>query len=127
MKRAVLVTALLVMSSLVGFAADTKSSGAAQTVSGYLVDLACAAENSARPDAKFGANHDKSCLQMPDCQKAGYGVLTSDNKVLRFDSNGNEQAKKFIEMTNKYKDWKVTVSGPVQGNTIAVNSLMLQK
>lgn len=127
MKRAVLVTALLVMSSLAGFAADTKPSGAAQTVSGYLVDLACAAENSARPDAKFGANHDKSCLQMPDCQKAGYGVLTSDNKVLRFDSNGNEQAKKFIEMTNKYKDWKVTVSGPVQGNTIAVNSLMLQK
>lgn len=127
MKRVVLFTALLLISSLASFAADTKPSAASQTVSGYLVDLACAAENSARPDPKFGATHDKSCLQMPDCEKAGYGVLTSDNKVLRFDSKGNEEAKKFIQMTNKQKDWKVTVSGPVQGNTIAVNSLMLQK
>ena len=127
MKPVVLFTALLLISSLASFAADTKPSSASQTVSGYLVDLACAAENSARPDPKFGPTHDKSCLQMADCEKAGYGVLTSDNKVLRFDSKGNEEAKKFIQMTNKEKDWKVTVSGPVQGNTIAVNSLMLQK
>ena len=127
MKRVVLFTALLLISSLAGFAADTKPSNASQTVSGYLVDLACAAENSARPDPKFGPTHDKSCLQMSDCEKAGYGVLTSDNKVLRFDSKGNEEAKKFIQMTDKQKDWKVTVTGPVEGNTIAVNSLMLQK
>ena len=127
MKHAVLLTALLLISSLAGFAADTKPSNSSQTISGYLVDLACAAENSARPDPKFGASHEKSCLQMPDCEKSGYGVLTLDNKVIRFDSKGNEEAKKFIQMTNKGKDWKVTVSGPVQGNTIAVNSLMLQK
>ena len=118
---------LAVICSLPSFAADTKPTNGEQTISGHLVDLACAAENSARPDPKFGATHDKSCLQMPDCAKSGYGVLTSDNKVIRFDSKGNEQAKKFIQMTDKYKDWRVTVSGPVQGNTIAVNSLMLQK
>jgi hypothetical protein len=127
LKRGVIFTALLLISSLAGFAADTKASNGSQTISGHLVDLACAAENSARPDSKFGATHDKSCLQMPDCEKSGYGVLTSDNKVIRFDSKGNEQAKKFIKMTDKEKDWKITVSGPVQGNTIAVNSLMLQK
>jgi len=118
---------LALICSLPGFAADTKPANGEQTISGHLVDLACAAENSARPDPKFGATHDKSCLQMPDCVKSGYGVLTSDNKVFKFDSKGNEQAKKFIQMTAKEKDWKVTVSGPVQGNTIAVNSLMLQK
>ena len=127
MKSRFILAASVALLSLSGFAADIKSTGNSQTLTGYLVDLACAAENGVRPDPKFGATHDKSCLQMPDCVKSGYGVLTPDNKIVKFDSKGNEQAKKFIEITNKNKDWKVTVSGPVQGNTIAVSSLMLQK
>lgn len=126
MKR-ILLAALVLSCSLSLTAADNKPAGEEKTISGHLVDLSCAALNSARPDPKFGATHDKDCLQMEACAKTGYGVLTSDNKVIRFDSKGNEQAKKFIQMTNKDKDWKITVSGPVQGNTIAVNSLMLQK
>src|SRR6516165_2981192 len=69
------------------FAADS-------TVKGYLVDLACAREDGQK--AGFGAKHTKDCLQMPDCVKAGYGVLTDDKKVVQFDAAGNAQAKKFI-------------------------------
>jgi len=127
LKQRITFLMLAVICSLPAIAADNKSASGEQTISGHLVDVACAAQNSARRDPKFGATHDKSCLQMEACEKTGYGVLTSDNKVVRFDSKGNEQAKKFIQMTNKDKDWKVTVSGPVQGNTIAVNSIMLHK
>lgn len=127
MKQRITVFMLALLCSVPTIAADNKSGVGEQTISGHLVDIACAAQNSARPDPKFGATHDKSCLQMDDCAKSGYGVLTSDNKVIKFDAKGNEQAKKFLQTTNKEKDWKVTVSGPVTGNTIAVNSIMLQK
>ncbi len=85
--------------------------GQPQTINGYLVDVACALENAKTPDPNFPAKHDKGCLKMPDCQKSGYGVLTSDNKLYKFDANGNAEARKFIELTEKDKDWKVTVTG----------------
>ena len=91
MKKIVMI--LFAAVSLSAFAADT-------TVKGYLVDLACAKEDGSKAD--FGAKHTKGCLQMEDCEKSGYGVLTEDKKVIRFDKAGNEQAKKFIAaLTNK--------------------------
>ena len=103
--------------SISAFAADT-------TVKGYLVDLACAAEDGSKPG--FGAKHSKDCLQMPDCQKSGYGVLTSDKKVIKFDKAGNEQARKFIADTKKTKDFQVNVSGNVNGDTMSVSKIELQ-
>ncbi len=103
--------------SISAFAADT-------TVKGYLVDLACAAEDGSKPG--FGAKHSKDCLQMPDCQKSGYGVLTSDKKVIKFDKAGNEQAKKFIADMKKTKDVQVNVSGNVNGDTMSVSKIELQ-
>ena len=67
---------------LILFAAVSLSAMAANTaVKGYLVDLACAKENAEKPDPKFPAKHSKDCLQMPECVKAGYGVMTADKKV----------------------------------------------
>ncbi len=85
MKKLALV--LLTAVALSAFAADTK-------VQGYLVDIACASEEGQR--ANFGAKHSKDCLQMPDCAKSGYGVLTDDKKVIKFDAASNEKAKQFI-------------------------------
>jgi hypothetical protein len=115
MRKLVLVLfAALAVSS---FAADT-------TVKGYLVDLACAAEEGQKPG--FGAKHTKDCLQMDECEKSGYGVLTADNKVIRFDKASNAQAKKFIADLKKTKDIKVSVTGAVKGDTIAVSKIELQ-
>jgi hypothetical protein len=99
------------------FAADT-------TVKGYLVDLACAAEDGQKPG--FGANHAKDCLQMPDCVKSGYGVLTDDKKVIKFDKAGNQQAKKFIAGITKSNDIKVTVTGTTTGDSMTVSKIELQ-
>ena len=109
----VLFTALAVSS----FAADT-------VVQGYLVDLSCAAEEGQKPG--FGAKHSKDCLQMDECIKSGYGVLTDDKKVIKFDQASNTQAKKFIDDLKKTKDIRVNVTGTVKGDTIAVNKIELQ-
>jgi hypothetical protein len=113
-----LILVLFVAVALSALAADT-------TVKGYLVDLACAAEEGQKPG--FGAKHTKACLQMPDCAGSGYGVLTDDRKVIRFDSASNEQAKKFIADLSKQKDIRVTVTGTVNGDQMRVSKIELQQ
>jgi hypothetical protein len=104
--------------SISAFAADT-------TVKGYLVDLACATGDEGK-EANFGGEHTKECLQMPDCVKGGYGILTPDKKIFRFDNAGNEQAKKFIASMKKEKDIKVMVTGAVNGGSMTVSKIELQ-
>lgn len=94
------------------------------TVKGYLVDVLCGNSEGSRPD--FGALHSKACLQMPECEQSGYGVLTPDNKVIRFDPAGNDQAKKFIAELKKTTDIKVAVTGSRSGETMTVSKIELQ-
>ncbi|HEV3038517.1 MAG TPA: hypothetical protein VHA33_12145 [Candidatus Angelobacter sp.] len=108
---------LLAAASLSAFAADT-------TVKGYLVDIACSSDLGDRPG--FGARHSKKCLQMLPCAQSGYGVLTEDKHVIKFDDKGNEQAKKFIESITKTNDIRVNVTGSVDGDHITVNKIELQ-
>ncbi len=115
MKKLALV--LLTAVTLGAFAAHTK-------VQGYLVDIACASEEGQR--ANFGVKHSKDCLQMPDCAKSGYGVLTDDKKVIKFDAASNEKAKQFIADLKKAKDLKVNVTGTVNGEHMTVSKIELQ-
>ena len=115
MKKLTLV--LLTAVALSAFAADTK-------VQGYLVDIACASEEGQR--ANFGVKHSKDCLQMLDCAKSGYGLLTDDKKVIKFDAASNEKAKQFIADLKKAKDIKVNVTGTVNGEHMTVSKIELQ-
>jgi len=115
MKKLVMI--LFAAISLSAFAADT-------TVKGYLVDLSCAKEEGQK--AGFGVKHTKGCLQMDDCENSGYGVLTDDKKVIRFDKAGNEEAKKFIAALTKKSDIKVAVDGAVSGESMTVSKITLQ-
>lgn len=71
---------------------NSKSDGKRQTVTGYLVDVACASENASHPEPGFAAKHTKDCLQMPDCERSGYAILTEDNKIIRLDKQSSENA-----------------------------------
>ncbi|HKV93222.1 MAG TPA: hypothetical protein VJW20_11805 [Candidatus Angelobacter sp.] len=115
MRKSILV--LFAALAISAFAADT-------TVKGYLVDLSCAHTDGQKPG--FGAKHSKDCLQMEDCEKSGYGVLTDDKKVIKFDKASNAQAKKFIADLKKPKDIRVNVTGTVKGNTMTVSKIELQ-
>ena len=96
------------------------------TIAGTLVDVACATANAKKPKPDFAVKHDKDCLQMPDCEKSGYAVLTPDNKIIRFDATGNKLAKDAIAKTDKENDFKISVEGKLNGDQIEVTSLKLQ-
>ena len=108
---------LFTAASLMAFAAET-------SVKGYLVDIACATDEGQRPD--FGIKHSKKCLQMPECASSGYGVLTEDKKVIFFDKDGSEKARKFIDSVTKSNDIKVTVTGTLQRDHMTVSQIELQ-
>jgi hypothetical protein len=115
MRRLILL--LLTAVALSAVAAETQ-------VKGHLVDLACSREEGQKPG--FGAKHSKMCLQMPECEKSGYGVLTDDKKVIMFDAASNEKAKKFIADLTKDKDIRVNVTGTMSGDRLSVNKIELQ-
>ncbi len=58
--------------------------------------------------------------------RSGYGLLTDDKKVLKFDKAGNEKAKLFIASLKKDKDIKVDVTGTVNGENMTVTKIDLQ-
>ncbi|HEV8524802.1 MAG TPA: hypothetical protein VGQ71_09910 [Terriglobales bacterium] len=123
MKR---ISGLIVIVALVAAMAVAGNPAKKQTkVSGTLVDVACATEQLQKQKPDFAQKHDKECMTMADCAKNGYALLTADNKVLKFDAEGNEQARKLIAETKKEEDFKATVTGTVQGDTIEVATLTL--
>jgi hypothetical protein len=126
MKNRVLGTIIVLALTAIAFAADHKPAKS-QTITGHLVDVACATENAEKPKADFAAKHSKRCLQMPECEESGYALLTADNKLIKFDKDSNESAKKFIAATDHDKDWKVSVTGTINAdNTMKVEKLALQ-
>ena len=119
LSRALVVT-LLVLAALPALAAKGKK----VTLSGVLVDVSCATERAGDLDG-LRIKHTKKCLQMPDCDKSGFALLTADNKVIRFDEAGNQQARALIANTEKERDWQVKVSGRLDGEALAVKKLTL--
>jgi hypothetical protein len=62
---------------------------------------------------------------MGPCIKSGYGVLTSDNKFIKFDAAGNTKMLAALKATDKKDNLKIRVAGDVTGDTIAVTSVSL--
>jgi hypothetical protein len=82
-----------------------------------MVDAACSAKVKADPDS-----HTQACAQQ--CQKSGFGILTSDGSFLKFDENGNKEALSTIK-DKKADHIRVTVIGEREGDTIKVKSVKL--
>lgn len=61
-----------------------------------------------------------------ECQKAGYGVYTADNKFLTFDEAGNRKAVAALKLSKKEDDLEVDVTGEVQGDTIKVVTVKIK-
>jgi hypothetical protein len=120
------ILGLVMMVALAAAAAMAGNPSNKQTkISGTLVDVACATEQAKKQKPDFAAKHDKECLTMAECVKSGYALLTPDNRVVKFDAKGNEQARKLLAETKKEQDFKATVTGTVQGDTIEVATLAL--
>ena len=119
MKRSLLGALVVVVGLTIPAAGQSNS----QKLTGYLVDAVCAGNHATEPG--YAENHDKNCNLMDVCIKSGYSLMMADQKVLKFDPKGNEQALAFIKATNKDKAWKVVVTGTVEGQTLTVKSIAL--
>lgn len=104
---------------------QTFAQAQSQTINGYLVDVMCSTKH-APEGAAYGATHDKACLLMDACVKSGYSVMTTDNRVLKFDPRGTEMALALIKRTEREGNWRVNVTGTVMKDTIAVTNITLQ-
>ncbi len=97
---------------------------AAETVEGYLVDKACSAK-VVEGGVDAAKMHTKDCAVMDNCKASGYGVVTSDGKFLKFDSDGDRMAFKVLGFTSRKDNIKVTVNGEVDGDSIVVVAIQL--
>lgn len=104
----------------------------AEEIKGIMMDQMCSGKADLRISGATGTlvggrivaeAHTRECLMMPECQKSGFGVYTSDNKFLKFDEAGNRKALAAIKASTKLDDFEVEVTGEVKGDTIKVASL----
>jgi hypothetical protein len=111
MKRIVLATALGLLALPVLAAAETW-----KDIS--VIDTQCVSKVKADPD-----KHTTKCALQ--CQKGGYGLLTSDGTYLKFDEGGNQKALAALKATKKTDHLRATVVGERSGETVKVTTLSI--
>lgn len=105
---------------------QTAAAADRQTLAGTLVDVTCISR-STRDLGRLQSEHTRKCLLMPVCAQSGYALLTTHGEVFRFDSNGNELARKLIEKHSHERKWKVSVEGAPDENQLAVTRIKFLK
>ena len=119
---------------LPGLALAADQPSATTTVQGVLIDKQCSykAETRIVPGPRLEGGivavygHTRDCALMPECQKSGYGVFTYDtNRFLAFDDAGNRKALAIFKESGKKEDFRVEVTGEIQGDTMKVASIKL--
>jgi len=83
-----------------------------------VVDVSCSKKVAANPDT-----HTRDCALQ--CAQSGFGILTSDQKFLKFDAEGNKRILAELKASNKTDHLRVNVTGKVEGDTIKVSSVTL--
>jgi opacity protein-like surface antigen len=107
MKRLLGITASFVLFSTAAMAASW---------TGTVVDTMC--------KGKDVASHTRQCAL--GCAKSGFGLVTSDGKFVKFDEAGNAKALAALKASKKDKDLRATVTGTMNDDVIAVDSIHLE-
>ena len=93
------------------------------TLTGYLIDNACAANHASdKTFATWVKTHGTSCAMMESCEKSGYSVFAGD-KLYKLDDAGNTSAEAVLKATKSKKGLHVKVEGTVDGDTVKVTKL----
>jgi len=125
---------LLFCGLLAGIIAAAAERPSATTVQGVLIDKQCSYKAETRivpgPRLEGGIvavySHTRDCALMPECQKSGYGVFPYEtNRFLAFDDAGNRKALAIFKDSGKQDDFRVEVTGVIQGDIMKVASIKL--
>ena len=84
-----------------------------------VVDANCSKKVADAPDS-----HTRACALK--CAASGFGIVTSDKKFLKFDTEGNTQILAALKASSKKDHLRVDVDGEVQGDTLKVTSVRLR-
>lgn len=106
-------------------AKEPKRSGA-DAFTGYLIDLTCARERK-KDETDLGGKHTKKCMQMPICDRSGFGLLTDTNELLVFDAEGNRKVRLLLQQTNQESHLRAVVTGTKSNDVVKVSKIKLQK
>jgi hypothetical protein len=124
-RRTLLVLALIPFFVLPISAKEAKRSSAG-AFTGYLIDLTCARERK-KDEADLGEKHTKKCMQMPICDRSGFGLLTDSNELLVFDENGNRKVRLLLQQTSQESHLRAVVTGTKSNEVVKVSKIKLQK
>lgn len=83
-----------------------------------VVDVNCSKKAAADPDS-----HTRTCAL--SCAKGGFGIVTQDQKFLKFDAAGNAKIVEALKASDKKDHLRVDVKGDLDGDTLKVSSLKL--
>jgi hypothetical protein len=83
-----------------------------------FVDKNCSSKVAANPDT-----HTRECALK--CAASGYGIVTEDQKFLKFDADGNAKMKDALQASDKKDHLRVDVNGDVENDTLKVKSIKL--
>lgn len=71
-----------------------------------------------------GPAHTRDCALQ--CAQSGFGIVTKDQKFLKFDEAGNQKDLAELRALNKKDRLRVNGSGEVQGDPLMVSSVSLR-
>lgn len=103
-----------------------EASGKNVHLQGTLIDMTCWNDRSG-DTSKLLREHTKQCLQMPDCIRSGYAVVTPNGQVYKMDAASNESTTKWIAVTPKDANWRVDVEGRMENGLLDVKKIQLKK
>ena len=112
---------------LAGAVCLASSHGQKVHVRGYLIDNSCWNERDGKDVHSLLREHTKDCLQMPDCTKSGYSIVTDAGSVYPLDADSNTKVVAWIDATQKDADWQVDVKGRWLDGKLAIQKIELQR
>jgi len=83
-----------------------------------VIDVSCSKRAAADPDS-----HTRDCALK--CAGSGFGIVTKDQKFLKFDAAGNAKVTEALKASSQKDHLRVNVDGDVQGDTLKVKSVTL--
>jgi hypothetical protein len=113
-RRLVAFSFIILLAGIVMASQQTK-------VTGILVDNACSARVNG--DVEKAKAHTVKCALMPNCEKSGFALVTTDGKTYKLDEEGNKKASELLHSTKAEKGVTVDVEGTLKGETREVKSI----
>ena len=104
-----------------------KAHGQKVHIHGYLIDNSCWNERDGKDVHSLLREHTKDCLQMPDCTKSGYAIVTDAGSVYPLDAESNAKVTDWIAATQRDDDWQVDAKGLWLDGKLTVKKIELQR